>query len=51
MGRTRRDHVRYEVKGISGCWSIAKETLESAYSWDREGDRKTEEVGIGDKVE
>ena len=38
-------------KGTSGGRRIARERLESAYIWDTDGDGKTEEVGIGDKVE
>ena len=38
-------------KGISGFWRKAREKLELVYSWDRDGDRKIEVVGIRDKVE
>ena len=51
MGRTRRDEVRDAEEGTSGCRRIARERLESAYSWDIYRNRKSEEVGIGDKVE
>ena len=36
---------------MSGFWCIARDRLESAYSWDTDRDRKSEEVRIGDKVE
>ena len=39
------------VKGIDRDWHIAREISKSAYSWDIDGDRKKEEVGIRDKVE
>ena len=38
-------------KGIDGDRHIASERSESAYSWDIDGDGKTEEVGNRDKVE
>ena len=51
MGQKRRDDVRDVRNGTSGGRRVARERSESAYSWDTDGDRKTEEVGIGDKVE
>ena len=51
MGRTRRDDGRDEGKGFYDCRRKARERSESAYIWDADGDRKTESVGIGDKVE
>ena len=50
-GRMRRDEFRGAEEGMGGCPSIAKERSDSAYSWDIDRDGKTEEVGIGDKVE
>ena len=50
-GRTWRDDVRDVGKGIYGCRHIARERLESAYSWDTDGYGKKEEVWIGDKVD
>ena len=47
----RRDDGRGVGKGIYGCRRIARERSESAYRWDTDGDGKTDEVGIGDKVE
>ena len=38
-------------KGIDRDQRIARERLGSAYTWDIYRDKKTEEVGIGDKVE
>ena len=38
-------------KGMSGSQHIARERLESAYIWDTDGYRKTEAIGIGDKLE
>ena len=38
-------------KGMSSSQRIARERSESAYIWDTDGYRKTEAVGIGDKVE
>ena len=46
---TRRVDGREVVKGVSGCRSIAREKLESSYSWDTDEDGKTEAVGIGYK--
>ena len=44
-----------EVKELDrvreGFWRIAREILESAYSWDSEGDGKTEIAGIRNNVE
>ena len=50
-GRTRRDKVRDAEQGMGGCGRIARERPALAYSLDTFGDRKTEEVRIGDKVE
>ena len=36
-------------KWMSGCWCIARERSDSAYIRDKDRDRKTEAVGIGDK--
>ena len=38
-------------KGVYEDQCIARERLELAYSWNTDGGGKTEEVGIGDKVE
>ena len=46
-----REKVRDAEEGMRGCRHIAREISESAYSWDIDGDGKTEAVGIGDKVE
>ena len=51
MGRTRRDEVRGAEEGMRWCWRIAMESTEFVYSWDTEGNRKTEELGIGDKMD
>ena len=51
MGWSRRGDVRDVGKGLYGCRRIAKERSESAYSLDTDGDGKTEEAGIVDKVE
>ena len=45
----RRDDAREGGKGMSGGRRIARERSESAYSWDTEGDGKTEAVRIGNK--
>ena len=45
------DKARDAEQGMGGCWCIARERSDSAYIWDTEGYRKTEEVGIGDKLE
>ena len=37
--------------GTIGGRHIARERSESVYSWDTDGDMKTEEFGIRDKVE
>ena len=50
-GRMRRTEVRDAEEGVGGCRRIARERSDSAYSWDTDGDRKTEEVGIRDNVE
>ena len=50
-GRMRRDKVRDVEEGMGGCRRIARERLESAYSWDTDRYGKTEDVGIKDKVE
>ena len=50
-GRTRRDEVRDVEPVMGSCGRIARERLESAYSWDTDGYEKTERGGIGDKVE
>ena len=47
MVRTWRDDGREAGKGMSGCRCIARERLESAFSWDTDRDGRTEEVGIG----
>ena len=51
MGRMRRDKVRGAEEGMRGCRGISREIPESEYSWDIDGRGKTEEVGIGDKME
>ena len=47
----RWDDVRDAGQGISGCWHIARERLESAYNWGIDGKGNMEEVGIVDKEE
>ena len=47
----RRDEVRDAEDQMDGCRHIAREISESGYSWDTDGDGKTEEVGIRGKVE
>ena len=47
----RRDEVRDAEEGMGGFRRIARERSESAYSWYKDRYWKTEEVGIGDKVE
>ena len=49
--RMIRDKVRDVEEGMGGCQRIARERLESAYSWDTVGDGKTDEFGIRDQVE
>ena len=44
-------NVRDEGKRTYDCRRIAKERLESSYSWDIEGDGKTEFAGVRNKVE
>ena len=51
MGRSRRDKVRDAEQGTGGCRNIARERPESVYIWDTDGDEKTEEVGIGHKLD
>ena len=46
MGRTSRDEVRDAEQGMGGCRGIARERSELEYSWDTDGDGKTEEVGL-----
>ena len=51
MGKKRREEVRGAEEGMIDCWRITREILDSAYSWDTDGNEKTEEFGIGDKME
>ena len=45
------DEVRDAEQGMSVRWRIGRESLELAYSWETDGDEKTEEFGIRDKEE
>ena len=49
MDGRRRGQGHDMVQESSTC--IARETSESAYSWDSEGDGKTEIFGFGNSVE
>ena len=45
------DKVRDAEPVMGSFQGIAREILELGYSWDIDRDGKTEEVGIGDKVD
>ena len=50
-GRTRGDEIGDFDMVMDRCRRIAREILESAYSWDSEGYGERELSGIRDKVE
>ena len=51
MGRKVRDEVKDLYRVMYSSRRIAREILESVYSWDSEGDRNTEKVCNGNSVE
>ena len=50
-GWTQGDEVKDSDRVRKGCRRIERETSESAYSWDSEGDGKMELAGIGYNVD